>query len=551
VERVEEPRIEQPTDVVLRVTSSALCGSDLHMYDGRVGAEPGLLLGHEALGVVDQVGSEVQTVRSGDRVVPTHLFCGTWQLGGHAPIMQPEMREVMMSETLMSSPSRAVPQARVDDIPEPGIRQPDPAERGRPRLLRSGHLIDVAGGDVRRGQDVLVEDGRVLRVGANLPVSGAETVDVEGRYLLPGLIDLHVHPGMMVGLRMDPSGQSPDRYKHDLQVWLRYGVTSVQSMGTDRPLAHDVQAEQSQGSFVGARLFSTGNGFGVAGGAPTFRMSSPPGPLRLDDPAVVRGTLVELSERGVSGVKIWYDDLYHQVPKMAPQLVQTIIETCGELNLTSYAHVYYVDDAKLLVGYGLQVLAHVPRDREVDDQLIALLRQHDAAVLPTISVPETNVVYVDEPAWVQEDPFFARFLPRGSVEFLRDDAYLDTIRAKPEYPSLRPDLERAKQNTRLLYQAGVRLGFGTDTGVLNRVIGFYDHRELELLTECGVRASDALRIATLGSAEILDRADELGQIAPGRRADIVVLRENPLESITHTRTIESVWLDGVRVADAL
>jgi imidazolonepropionase-like amidohydrolase len=330
-------------------------------------------------------------------------------------------------------------------------------------LLRGGHLIDVADGEVRSGQDVLVVEGRVQQVGANLPVSGAEAIDVGGRYLLPGLIDLHVHPGMMVGLRMDPNGQSHDRCKHDLQVWLRYGITSVQSMGTDRPLAYEIQAEQSQGSFAGARLFSTGNGFGVAGGAPLFTMSDPPGPVRLDDPAVIRGVLVELSNRGVSGVKIWYDDLYHQVPRMAPQLAETIIQTCRELNLTSYAHVYYVDDAKLLIGYGLQVLAHMPRDREADEQLIDLMRQRDVAVLPTISVPESNVVYVDRLAWV-DDPLFARFLPRGSVEFLRNEAYLDTIRAKPEYTSLRPDLERAKRNTSLLYQAGIRFGFGTDRG---------------------------------------------------------------------------------------
>ena len=77
VEQVEDPRIEQPSDVVLRITSSALCGSDLHMYDGRVGAEPGLVLGHEPLGVVEEVGPDVQTVRRGERVVvPTHLFCG-------------------------------------------------------------------------------------------------------------------------------------------------------------------------------------------------------------------------------------------------------------------------------------------------------------------------------------------------------------------------------------------------------------------------------------------------------------------------------------------
>jgi glutathione-independent formaldehyde dehydrogenase len=77
VREVPDAVLEEPTDVVLRVTSSAICGTDLHMYDGRTGAEPGLVLGHEPLGVVEQAGSAVELVAPGDRVViPTHLYCG-------------------------------------------------------------------------------------------------------------------------------------------------------------------------------------------------------------------------------------------------------------------------------------------------------------------------------------------------------------------------------------------------------------------------------------------------------------------------------------------
>jgi glutathione-independent formaldehyde dehydrogenase len=77
IKEVEDARIEEPTDVLMRVTSSALCGSDLHMYDGRAGAEAGLVLGHEPLGVVEEVGEDVRSVKRGDRVVvPTHLYCG-------------------------------------------------------------------------------------------------------------------------------------------------------------------------------------------------------------------------------------------------------------------------------------------------------------------------------------------------------------------------------------------------------------------------------------------------------------------------------------------
>jgi glutathione-independent formaldehyde dehydrogenase len=78
VQEVPDATLQEPTDALLRITSSVLCGTDLHMYDGRTGATPGPVFGHEPLGVVEQVGDGVQTVRPGMRVVvPTHLFCGT------------------------------------------------------------------------------------------------------------------------------------------------------------------------------------------------------------------------------------------------------------------------------------------------------------------------------------------------------------------------------------------------------------------------------------------------------------------------------------------
>ena len=77
VRDVPDAEIEEPTDAVIRVTSSAICGTDLHMYDGRTGATPGLIFGHEPLGVIDRVGAAVEMVKPGDRVViPTHLYCG-------------------------------------------------------------------------------------------------------------------------------------------------------------------------------------------------------------------------------------------------------------------------------------------------------------------------------------------------------------------------------------------------------------------------------------------------------------------------------------------
>src|ERR1700733_14818197 len=79
VREVPDAEIEEPTDAVIRVTSSAICGTDLHMYDGRTGATPGLVLGHEPLGMIDRVGPAVGMAKPGDGgVIPTHLFFGPW-----------------------------------------------------------------------------------------------------------------------------------------------------------------------------------------------------------------------------------------------------------------------------------------------------------------------------------------------------------------------------------------------------------------------------------------------------------------------------------------
>jgi imidazolonepropionase-like amidohydrolase len=425
-------------------------------------------------------------------------------------------------------------------LPATDVRRASDAERSGRRVLRNVNLTDVRAGRVLEGQDVLIANGRVEQVGRGLQAT--EQVELGGKYVLPGLIDLHVHPGVMVGLRMDPDGQSPERVEHDLQVWLRYGITTVQSMGLDRPFVFDR-------GFSGARLLSVGHGFGVRGGVPPVLMD-PPGPLRVTEHAQIREALQRLLERGASGVKIWYDDWYHQMPKMAFAVARTIIEHSRELGLRSQAHVYYVDDARALVEAGLDVLAHMPRDRVVDNGFIEAMRAANAAVIPTITVPESNVAYEAAPDWLA-DPLLTRFLPPGSREYLGSEEVANAIRGKPEFPELWPDLERARRNTALCYQAGVRVAFGTDTGVSNRVIGFFEHRELQHLVDVGVSPADVLRMATLTNAEVLGMADEFGTIEPGRRADFVVLRGNPLEDISHTRRIDSVWQDGVQVAGPL
>jgi len=411
-------------------------------------------------------------------------------------------------------------------------------------LFANGRVVDVRHGTARQA-DVLVRDGEIVSIGPHVRSATATAVDLAGRHLMPGLLSLHVHPGLMQSFRNDPNGVDEARTRRDLAIWPRFGVTTVQGLGTDRPYAFEVVQNRRPGE---ARYLTAGHGFGVQGGVPPLHID-PPGPIRESDPDFILRVLDELRERGASGVKLWYDDWYGQLPKMAPETARVVIETSARLGLRTYAHVYRVDDAKDLVRMGVRTLAHMPRDRVADDELWTLMNEHDVAVIPTLTVPEANVVYLDRPSFL-EDPAVVAHLPDGAVAFLRSEEYLASIRAKREFPRLRQDLADALANVSAAYRAGVRIGFGTDAGVSQRIVGYGEHRELGLLASAGVSPIDAIRMATLVSAELLGRND-LGEIAPGRRADLVVLREDPLAEVGALRTIESVWIDGERVAGPL
>lgn len=429
-------------------------------------------------------------------------------------------------------------------------------------VFSGGRVVDVREG-VSREAVVLVRDGEIASVdpgppsprrpkAADAPDDGGAgqlhdvtVVDLRGRYLLPGLLSIHTHPGMMEAFRNEADGLDEPRMRRDLRTWARFGVTTVQSMGTDRDFAFGVAAGRRPDE---ARLLTVGHGFGVKDAVPQFRMD-PPGPLRETEPARIRAALEELRRRGASGVKLWYDDWYGQHPKMKDEVARAIIDGAAELGLRSYAHVHRVDDAKAVIRMGVRTLAHMPRDRVADAGLWSLMRERGVAVVPTLLVPDSNIVWLDRPAFL-DDPLFRLAVPSGAPDYLRSDEYLAGIRAKPEFQRLRPDLADAMANVAGAYREGVQLGFGTDAGVSQRTVGYGEHRELELLTECGVSPRDAIRMATLGSAEVLGR-DDRGEVVPGRIADLVVLREDPLTDVRALRTIDSVWIDGAQVAGPL
>ncbi|HET8569295.1 MAG TPA: amidohydrolase family protein [Candidatus Limnocylindria bacterium] len=412
-------------------------------------------------------------------------------------------------------------------------------------LFAGGHVPSVRDGTLRMARaDVLVEDGRVAWVGAPGARTSRTTVDVSGRSLVPGLIDLHTHPGVMEGFRNDADRVTPDRIRRDLRIFAAYGVTTVQSLGLDRDFAFDVARDRRPDE---ARLLTVGHGFGVEG-VPFFTMD-PPGPLRTQDTAEIARVLADAKARGASGVKIWYDDWYGQHAKMAEHVARAIIAESARLGLRSFAHLYRVDDAKALVRAGLRTVAHMPRDREADGELWELMKERDVPVVPTLTVPYSNVVYLER-APELDDPLFLRHLPPGAREHVTSPEYAAAVRARKEFPAYAADLANAKANVRAAHRAGVRIAFGTDAGVSQRTVGWSAHHEMELLQECGMSAGAVLRSATVEAAAVLGR-DDLGDVAVGKRADLVVVRGDATGDVRALRPIEAVYIDGERACGAL
>jgi imidazolonepropionase-like amidohydrolase len=245
-------------------------------------------------------------------------------------------------------------------------------------------------------------------------------------------------------------------------------------------------------------------------------------------------------------VKIWVDDHWGHYQKIRPELYRAIIEEAHKQNLRVMAHLFYLADAKGLVDAGLDGMAHSIRDREVDEALIKKLKETGTFAVATLTREESTFVYAEPPAFL-DDPFFSKWTEPEVIKTLKDPAWGKKVKADPDFAKYPGQLKMGQKNLKKLFDAGVKLGFGTDTGPPARFQGYFEHRELELMTQAGLTPAQALRIATLGSAECLRLDRDFGSLEPGKRADLILLDADPLEDILNSRKINKVWIGGREV----
>ena len=389
---------------------------------------------------------------------------------------------------------------------------------------------------------LLVDRGRIVASGVKGRLTappGAARVNVTGKTIIPALIDAHVHLGYQVGVNFSADNFTRQTLVDQLNRYAYAGIAAVLSLGTEPgDLPFQIRAEQDAGTLGGALFLTAGRGIAAPNAGPGTPELKPAAYGVVSEEDARRAVREQVAHK-VAFVKIWVDDRNGTVQKLSPALYRAVIDQAHQLGTRVIAHIYYLDDAKDLARAGVDAFAHLVRDKEVDEELIGLMKQHGIAQMPNIAISE-NAIHAAAPAWLGA-PLLREVQPAAVIDRVRDSYARrppDAVaRAQTTYANMERSL--AKLNA-----AGIPIVLGTDDGaVRDHFYAYTAHRELMLLAHAGMAPARILDVATRATAAFL-RLTDLGTLETGKRADFIVLNANPLDNIANTQEIDAVYLHG-------
>ena len=402
--------------------------------------------------------------------------------------------------------------------------------------IRNVTVIDGTGAAPRAGQTVVVRDGRIAAIAPNAKIPrGARVIDGTGRYLIPGLWDMHVHLAKAGG--------------HTLPLFVANGVTSVRDLGGEWAKSLAWRADVRAGKRIGPRIVSAGP---ILESAKNIeRMRSEKGVEPFEQARIGVGT-VEEAEAAVARVVELGGELVKVRTITSPEVYRAIAAAAKKRGLQLAGHAVRPPEELLEAGHDtIEHPIFPPLSNRTEEEraiLFAKMKSAGMAIVPTLVTGERSLfISPDEAGKIVEDR-------AGEIDARRKylGGYLiSDWREQVAERKAEPPMDWSKitplvtADLRDMHRAGVTIMPGTDIGVLLIYPGFTLHDELELLVRViGMTPMEALVAATRTPAEFLGKSKTLGTIAAGKTADLVLLRANPLDDIRNTRQIEAVVANG-------
>ena len=390
---------------------------------------------------------------------------------------------------------------------------------------------------------ILVDKGKIVKVGKAGEIAapaGTTRVDLTGKTVIPALIDTHIHIGYQKDATYSAANYTRENLMDQLRRYAYAGVTAVMSLGTD-PGDEPFVTRAYQERTGGTQFLFAGRGIAAPNAGPGDTALKPSAwAVSTIDQA--RNAVREEIAKKVDFVKVWVDDRGGAVKKTPPEIYRAVIDEAHKRKTRVIAHVFYLEDARELVKAGVDGFAHLVRDQEMDDALIAEMKRKGVVVMPNLGLAANRADTAPD-GWLN-DPLYRETTPEAIIARVRTSYANRTPQAlaaaQKMYGLMRKNLQK-------LNAAGVTIVLGGDSGAVpDHFHGFSSHHEMQWMAEAGMTPAQVLNAATVTGADFLKLRDK-GTLDSGKSADFIVLDANPLEAIANTRKIAKVYFHGQEI----
>ncbi|MGC2386039.1 MAG: amidohydrolase family protein [Nitrososphaeraceae archaeon] len=391
-------------------------------------------------------------------------------------------------------------------------------------ILENATVIDGTGDLPKPNTTIVINGSRIAdlsdnaTVNSDLSFAAKNVINLTGKYIIPGLFDMHAHVANVLKNSYNQS-ESEDM----LSMLLAYGITTIRNTGGPTEQSVALKKNISEGKIMGPQIFTAGQ-----------LLNTPQIPVPFVEKQVVteqdvRQEVRNQIEAGVDYVKMYVG--------LTPKLAQAAIHEAHSNGTKVIGHLYltsWTDAANL----GIDALTH-----GIPVSPFLLSKESKQKFLESGDHPFNHFLWLD--LVDLNGPEINEMIKAVASNSIPVDPTLDIyeamIKGEPQYQYLWP---KVLQLTKMMYDNGVPILSGTDIPNFDLVPGASLHHELELLVEAGIPPLEVIKIATRNGAQALDIEEDVGTIEPGKQADMIVLSDNPLDDIRNTKKIEAVIVDG-------